>query len=286
MRIAIITGASSGLGAEYVSLIDAKNYVDEIWVIARRGKRLEELQEKCKTPVRPLCLDLTSSKSMEKLQNLLEETAKNPNVKNVNAEDSGDKNPNSPHKKQTQNDPTLQIALLINAAGFGKFGDTSTLSQSEINSMIALNCTALVEVTRICLPYMSRGSRILQFASSAAFQPLQGLSIYAASKSFVLSFTRSLRRECKGRGIYISAVCPIWVKTEFIKVARECKDGTSVKHPWPQISAKRVVKWSNFINKLNYPVICCSPFSFLMRLFGKIIPAPIMMWIWEGMRKI
>ena len=259
MRIAIITGATSGLGAEYVSLIDAKNYVDEIWVIARRGKRLEELQEKCKTPVRPLCLDLTSSKSMEKLQNLLEETAKNQN---------------------------LQIALLINAAGFGKFGDTSTLSQSEINSMIALNCTALVEVTRICLPYMSRGSRILQFASSAAFQPLQGLSIYAASKSFVLSFTRSLRRECKGRGIYISAVCPIWVKTEFIKVARECKDGTSVKHPWPQISAKRVVKWSNFINKLNYPVICCSPFSFLMRLFGKIIPAPIMMWIWEGMRKI
>ena len=260
MRIALVTGASSGLGAEYVRLIDKKEYVDEIWVVARREKRLKELQEKCVTPVRMLCLDLSTSSDLATLRNKL----------SVAANSSQD----------------FQIKLLINAAGFGKFANTEDLSENEINSMIALNCTALVEITRMCLFYMNHGSRIIEFASSAAFQPLQGLSIYAASKSFVLSFTRSLRRECKGRGIYISAVCPIWVKTEFIKVARESKDGTSVKHPWPKISAKRVVKWSNFLNRLNYPVICCSPFSFLMRVFGKIIPAPVTMWVWEGLRKI
>lgn len=260
MRIAIVTGASSGLGAEYISLIDAKSYVDEIWAIARRHERLEKLKEKCSTPVRPLCLDLTSSDNLAQLNKLID--------------------------KQAKNDSNFQISLLINAAGFGKFGNTNELTDVEINSMIVLNCIALTEITRMCLPYMQRGGRILQFASSAAFQPLQGLSIYAASKSYVLSFTRSLRIECRDLKVRISAVCPIWVKTEFIQVARNCSNGKSVKHPWPQISAKRVVKWSDFINKLNYPVICCSPFSFLMRLFGKILPAPIVMWVWGAMRKI
>ena len=152
--------------------------------------------------------------------------------------------------------------------------------------MIDLNCRTLVDLTQAAIPFMTHGSRILEFASSAAFQPLPGLAVYAASKSFVLSYTRALRWELVGRGIHVTAVCPIWIKTEFIKVARDTENGKTVKHPWPQLSPKLVARWSNFVNKVNYPVATCSIFAFLMRIAGKIIPAPIIMGIWEGLRRV
>ena len=102
----------------------------------------------------------------------------------------------------------------------------------------------------------------------------------------MLSYTRALRRELPHRGIYVTAVCPTWVKTEFIKVARDTKNGTTVQHPWPQISAERVARWSMFVNRCNYPVATCGVIAFLMRVFCKVIPAPVIMWIWEGLRRI
>jgi uncharacterized protein len=133
---------------------------------------------------------------------------------------------------------------------------------------------------------MGKGGHIIQIASSASFQPLPGLNVYAASKAFVRSYTRALRFELRGKGVFVTAVCPLWVKTEFIKVARDTKNGHTVNHPFPQLSATHVVNWSMFVNRINYPIATCCITGFIMRIADKILPAPLVMWAWEGLRRI
>lgn len=260
MDIAVITGASSGMGREYARLADKSGAHDELWIVARRKERLEELERQCTTPVRIICADLGSRESVDRMAAMLSE--------------------------RKSADATFHVSLLVNAAGFGKFGTFEDMSLDEVDSMINLNCRALVDMTQTVLPYMERGSRIIEFASSAAFQPLPGLNVYAASKAFVLSYTRALRRELHGRGIFVTAVCPIWIKTEFVDVARDTRNGQTVRHPWPQLDPRRVAQWSTFVNRCNYPVATCSAIAFLMRVFCKLLPSPLIMWIWAGLRRI
>ncbi|MGI6755767.1 MAG: SDR family NAD(P)-dependent oxidoreductase [Atopobiaceae bacterium] len=259
MKIALITGASSGLGREYVrqALNDAS--LDEIWVVARRKQRLVELQQKYGDRIIPVTMDLSSGEDIRRLNDMLEDAAK--------------KGP-------------FEIGLLVNAAGLGKFGTYADIGLQEVDAMIDINCRALVEVTQIALHYMHAGGKILQIASSASFQPLPGLNVYAASKAFVRSYTRALRFELRGRKISVTAVCPIWIKTEFIDVARMTQNGQTVKHPQPLLSPEHVVHWSMMINKINYPIATCCVSGFIMRIAGKILPAPLLMWAWEGLRRI
>lgn len=261
LRIAVVTGASSGLGAEYARAADAERAYDQIWVVARRRDRLDQLADQCATPVVPLTLDLGDPTSVQELAARLREAS-------------------------TTHPGGVEVGLLVCAAGLGKFATCDNIEQGEVDSMVDVNCRALVDVTQAALPYLGRGSRVIELASSAAFQPLPGLSVYAATKSFVLSYVRSLRFELRGRGIRVTAVCPTWVKTEFVKVARQTADGQSVRHPWPQISARRVVRWSLLVNRTGYPVATCGAVAFLMRIAGKVVPAPLVMWIWEGLRRI
>lgn len=192
MKIAVVTGASSGMGKEFVIAID-KNYgaiLDEIWVLARRKERLEELQSKVKTKLRIFAIDLLGEKSYEEYLDSL--------------------------KKYK---PT--VGILVNSSGFGKIGTFSEVTRENNLSMVELNCHALTKVTYDTLPYMKKGGRILQLASSAAFLPQPEFAVYAASKSYVLSFSRALRCELAGRGIKVTAVCPGPVKTEFFDIAEE-----------------------------------------------------------------
>ena len=184
MKIAIVTGASSGMGREFVRQLH--NYVqpDEIWAIARRESALLELEKETKIPVRPIVLDLSKTESFQEFIAMLE--AENP-----------------------------EVELLVNAAGFGKFGDFQTISLEDDLGMIDLNCKALVAMTRITLPYMHRGSHILQLDSLSAFQPVPYITTYGASKAFVLSYTRAINAELKPQGIRVMAMNPAWVKTEF-----------------------------------------------------------------------
>ncbi len=175
MDIAIITGASSGLGAEFARQIDRNERLDAIWGIARREDRLEEIGRELKHPFRAMRCDLTKKESFMQIDELLKK--ENPNVK-----------------------------ILVNAAGFGKIGAWSDISLQDCEDMIDLNCKAAVKMTQLVLPYMEKGGRILEIASTAGFQSFPYLNVYASTKAFLYRYSRALRVELFGRGIHVTAV--------------------------------------------------------------------------------
>ena len=184
MNIAVITGASSGMGREFVYAVDRDVELDELWVIARREDRLLELQDKVRAKVRPIVLDLLDRNSLSQFKAMLE--LEQPNVK-----------------------------VLVNAAGFGLFGTYTEMDMEKQLEIIDLNDRALTGMTYITLPYMSEGSQIYNMGSMSSFQPVPYINVYGASKSFVLSFSKALRVELCQRDIRVMAVCPGWIQTEF-----------------------------------------------------------------------
>ena len=184
MRIAVITGASSGIGREFVFAVDRKYSFDEIWLVARRAERLEELKGKCRNPVRPLALDLADDAGPEAYRALLE-------------------------KEQPE------IALLVNAAGCGVFGPFGEKDLGALLHSAKLNALALTAMCHLSLPYMKRGSSIVNMGSNSSWQPVPYQAVYGASKSYVLSLSRAIGRELKPRGVHVMCVCPGWIKTEF-----------------------------------------------------------------------
>ena len=123
-----------------------------------------------------------------------------------------------------------QVSLLINAAGFGKFCGTMEVPYEENLNMCDLNCQAVMAMSQLSVPYMPAGSRIINFASVAADQPIPYINVYGATKAFVLSFSRSLNVELKSRGIRVMAICPGWVKTEFFDHAFQTNGDNEVQY--------------------------------------------------------
>ena len=184
MKIAIITGASSGMGREFVYALDRDEQFDELWVIARRRERLEALQEKVRAHVRVMALDLFEEKSIDVVAETL--AAEQP-----------------------------EVAVLVNAAGFGVFGPFAERDLQTQLRIIDLNARALTAMCYVCLPYLKEGSRIYNMGSMSSWQPVPYINVYGASKAYVLSFSRALSEELKPRGVRVMAVCPGWLKTEF-----------------------------------------------------------------------
>ncbi len=184
MKIAIITGASSGMGREFVYALDADERFDELWVVARRRERLEALQERCRAKVRPFALDLLLPESFETLRAAL-----------------GEHQP--------------EIAALVNAAGFGVFGPFAERDLQTQLDIIDLNDRALTAMCHLALPYLAPGSRIWNMGSMSSWQPVPYINVYGASKAYVLSFTRALNVELRPRKVRAMAVCPGWITTEF-----------------------------------------------------------------------
>ena len=189
MSIAIITGASAGLGRSFFqSLLHRHPDLSGIWLIARRRERLEELAADSPIPVTVLALDLLDAASYDVLgEKLKEEQA--------------------------------SVRILINNAGVGELDNVADSTWPVQSRMVDLNCRALTAITTVVLPYMERGSFIVNVCSIASFCPNARMTVYSSTKAYVMSFTKGLREELKPHGINALAVCPGPMKTEFLDVA-------------------------------------------------------------------
>ncbi len=254
MGIAIVTGASSGLGRAFVKQLDSRGY-EAIWVIARRRNRLEELAGEMRTPVRVLELDLQLPESFRRYAALLEETRP-------------------------------QVRLLINGSGFGKFGGYDQVPLADCLDMVDLNCRALVQMTQLTLPYMQQGGRIIQVSSLSAFQPVPYLNVYAATKAFVLRYARGLNAELRHRGIRVMALCPGWIKTEFFRHAKASSD-SAVTYFNKVFDADYIARIALRDSDRGKDV-CVPHWRIKLQVLGvKLLPHRLVMavWLWQQGKK-
>lgn len=253
-KIAVITGASSGMGRRFAETVKEWGSVDEVWAIARRTDRLEELKETVPFPVRPVALDLTDRRSFATYAALLEEEKP-------------------------------EVALLVNASGFGKFVAAMD-TPLEVNlNMVDLNCQALMALCQLTVPYMPQDGRIINIASVAADQPIPYINVYAATKAFVLRYSRALNRELKSRGVGVTAVCPFWTRTEFF--GRAIDEGEPVVKKYiAMYEPDQIVMRAWRDAKRGKDV---SRYGFKARgqsLMTKIVPHSIVMDVWMGQQKL
>ena len=255
-KIALVTGASSGIGEEFARQLDAQPDVDEIWLVARDEAKLQEVAKSLATPSVAIPADLTSAEDIASIKSALA-------------------------------DDGLEVSWLVNSAGFGKIGAWDAITDEAEETMIDLNCRTVVTLTRACLPHMSQGSKIVQIASVAAFMPVPEMNVYAATKAFVLHYSRALRWEVRSKGIEVMALCPAWVKTGFQKTARATKDGDAVKHTdlfaqTPQTVVARAIAAA----KRGSAVCCAGAVSATVRILAKELPSSVMMAAWNAVRKM
>lgn len=212
-RIAIITGASSGMGSEFTKelFLNSENYkfgkFDEIWILARRSDRLKNLKYDLEKAAENNCskeypeitaieIDLSGTKGVTAFNAILKTTKK------VESKNGG-----------------FEIGLLVNNAGFGTYGEFTETPLDKELEMIDTNCSTLTGLCGLAIPFMNEKSTIVNVASLAAFLPLGNFAVYAATKSYVLSFSVALAAELKDKGIHVLAMCPGSVSTEFANVA-------------------------------------------------------------------
>lgn len=253
MNIAVITGASSGLGQEFAIQIDSLFHnLDEIWLIARRKQRLEKLAGILGTKAKVIQLDVADDMQMQLFQEVLDIAS-----------------------------PTIRI--LVNCAGYGLMGPFEELSLVEQLGMVKVNCEALTRMTHICLPFMKKNSRIIQLASSAAFVPQINFAVYAASKSYVLSFSRALGEELRKRRIYVTAVCPGPVETEFFDIAERYGTTLAVKK-MTIVQADRVVRDALRASFRKKPMSVCSlPIQAFLGI-SKLLPHSVIMGVMRRLK--
>lgn len=227
-RIAIVTGATSGVGREFTCQLDAGagGDIDELWVVARSADRLAEVAEQCSHRVRAFPLDLAKGESIDALEAALDEAA----AVQAAAADAvaGEASAGEASMAEAsaadvatagEHATGIQVVWLVNSAGFGRFGRLQDIGRTQNADMIQLNCVALTALCSVALPHMGSGSRIVNLASVAGLMPQPELSVYCATKSFVFHITRTLDYELRGTGIHATALCPKFMDTRFLNNA-------------------------------------------------------------------
>jgi short-subunit dehydrogenase len=188
----LITGASGGIGCELAKLFARDCY--NLVLVARSADRLNqvaaELQGQFEVSVKTVAIDLALAPAPQFLFDQLQREG-------------------------------ISVDVLVNNAGFGGFGEFAAMAEQEILGQISLNITALTHLTRLFLPPMlaRRAGKIMNVASTAAFQPGPLLAVYYASKAYVLSFSEALANEVAGSGVVVSCLCPGPTDTGFAKRA-------------------------------------------------------------------
>ncbi len=252
-KIAVVTGASSGMGRDFVKMIGEREHFDEIWAIARRLDRLQSLSEECDIPIKPISLDLTLDSAFSEYEGMLAEA-------------------------------DAEVALLVNCSGYGKFGRYDDIEMKDKMGMIDLNCKALVQITELTLPYMKKGSHIIQLDSLSSFQPVPYIGVYGATKAFVLSYSRALNRELRPRGIKVCAVCPGWVRTEFFDRAKTKNEKavTYYNHIWESPDVVKTALRDAYKGK----DVSIHGFSVKAQVLAtKLLPHSLVMDIWKRQQK-
>lgn len=249
-QIAIITGASGGIGREFVRQM-YRYEIDEIWVTARDNSKLEQLRKDMGMKIIPIPADLSQNQGLEILEQRL--------------------------KKETP-----VVRYLVNNAGMLEFGSGVDFSMEKIGKTIDLNCKAVVLLTSMCIPYMEKGSTIINTASSSAFQPVPYLNLYAATKAFVRSYSRALHVELKHAGITVTAVCPGWVDTPLLP--KEI-NGKKIHYPGITMPETVVKKALKDVKRGRDMSVCTKKVKF-QHMAAKLLPQRLVMWIWmHGIRK-
>ena len=254
MNIIVITGASSGIGMEFAMQMDSYfGNIDEFWLVARSYERLKEVAKALGHRTRLFPMDITCKERLDLLEDAV--------VKHNAA-----------------------VRMLINCAGYGRMGDFCEQDTNLELGMIRLNCEALTELTHRMAPYMRPGSRIIQMASSAAFLPQPGFAVYAATKSYVLSFSRALGEELREAEIYVTCVCPGPVDTPFFEIAEATGTTLSLKKH-TMVSAERVVALALKDSYRRRPLSVCGLPMRAFRLLCKALPQGMILEAVRQMKK-
>ncbi len=253
-RIAIVTGASSGIGEEFALKLDMLENYDEMWLIARSVDKLEKVASVIKTPTKIVPLDLTEYESYETFKNLL-------------AEEKPD------------------IRMLVNCSGFGKFGSYKDIEVMDELKMVDLNSRAPIALTEYSLPYMREGAKVLQVASIAGFHPIPYLNVYAATKVFLLNYSRALNYELRDRKITVTAVCPGWTKTPFFDVATEMGTKQEVTKYTGMRTAEEIVLKAIKQSRKGKDIVILGAQNNGHRFLSKLVPEKAIMKIWDKIRK-
>ncbi len=244
-KVAVITGASSGFGSLFASKLSTMlNSVDEYYLIARREDKLVEVSKTVSKPCKIIPLDLEKEESAYEIAQILSE----------------DK---------------VSVKMLINCAGFGIYGDFLDSQAKDVTGMLDLNCKALTMITKEVIPFMCNNSRIINIASSAAFLPQKNFAVYAASKSYVLSFTRALNCELRDLNIYCTAVCPGPADTNFFNIALENSSNLPFYKEMFMADAGAVVDKAIKDSIMKHPVSVYGLPMKSLRLISKIVPASV-----------
>ncbi len=255
MKIAVVTGASSGMGREFVLQLAERKEAEEIWAIARNAERLEALKQEVELPVRCISLDVSDMQAMEEYSSLLE-TEK------------------------------PEVICLVNSAGFGKFCDYAQLDIAQSVAMIDTNCKGLVAMTLATLPYMQAGSHVINLSSASAFQPLPWINIYGASKAFVRNYSRALNRELRSRRISVTAVCPYWVRTHFFETAHRHAGEAVITKYEVLYEASDVVKKALRDAGKGKDMSVYGWRNKFQHVGAKLLPQRIVMNIWQNRQKL
>ncbi len=247
--IAIITGASSGLGREFVWLLDQSQEIDEIWLAARRENRLREIAEQLTHKTVIVAGDVTDPDWLSRLEQKLA-------------------------------DENLQIDTLINSAGIGKIGTFSDIGLDTNALMVEVNVLALTKICSVCLPYLKKGGRILNVASVAAFLPQANFAVYAATKAYVLSLSRALNKELHKFGATVTAVCPNPMETEFFNFSGRKEKAQAIKNLGLE-EPEKVARVALRKSAKGKDISVSSFISRLVRFSSRIFPHPFILWLEE-----
>lgn len=252
MSIAVITGASSGIGREFAfKLRDIAN-ITEFWLIARNVERMEKVRDELGVPCKIISADLTKSEGIEKYRAALEEEKP-------------------------------EISFLVNAAGFGVFGSFDILSEDTVTDMIDLNVKATVLITHMSVPYMKAGGRIIELGSGSCFTPLPHFNIYSSSKVFVLHYTKSLNYELRPYGIRATCFCPGWVDTAFLPKSLDAPGAYVPKSMKPLLNVSKVVEGCVKASIKGRAMYVTNWYTKLQHLLFKLVPDCILTKLWLGM---